>query len=116
MAHWPWYTDPVVMAEIQKITAKVEALASFVKTQHEKEMKAMSVLSDKIVAVGVSLDAALARVDEDVQALTAKIAALQAIIDQGGATPEDLAALDALQAKLDALDPTKPDVLEKKRK
>jgi hypothetical protein len=74
-------------------------------------MVAMSVLSDKISAVGVALDKALARVDEDVLALVAKIAELQALIDAGGATAEDIAALDALQAKLDALDPTKPAVL-----
>jgi hypothetical protein len=71
----------------------------------------MSVLSDKIDAVTTTTDAAIARVQADVTALTAKVAELQALVDSGGATPADLAALDALQAKLAALDPTAPDVL-----
>jgi hypothetical protein len=93
------------------VHAKLDAILALVKSYHAKEMVAMSVLSDKISAVGVALDKALARVDEDVLALVAKIAELQALIDAGGATPEDIAALDALKEKLDALDPTKPAVL-----
>lgn len=71
----------------------------------------VSQLSDQIAALGSSLDAALARVQEDVTTLTAKIAELQAKVDAGLATPEDFAALAANQAKLDALDPVKPDTL-----
>ena len=107
MAHWPWDTDPTI-ASLDK---KVDALTSLVKTYHAKEMNAMSVLSDKIASVGVALDKALARVDEDVLALVQKIVELQALVDAGGASAEDLAALELLKSKLDALDPTKPDVL-----
>jgi hypothetical protein len=107
MAHWPWNTDPT----LNTVSKQLADLTALVKANHFKEVLAMSVLSDKIAAVGVALDKALARVDEDVLALVAKIAELQALIDAGGATPEDIAALDALQAKLDALDPTKPAVL-----
>ena len=102
--HWPWDSDPVLGAKVDKLNTLVEQLI-------KKVGNTMSALSDKIAAVGSSLDAALARVDEDVQALVAKIAELQALVDAGGATPDDIAALDALQAKLDALDPTKPAVL-----
>jgi hypothetical protein len=88
-----------------------EEIKALLMQLHEEEMTAMTVLSDKIAALGASLDAALARVDEDVKALQAQVAALQALIDQGVATPADIAALEAAQAKLDALDPTKPDTL-----
>lgn len=71
----------------------------------------MSELSDKITSVGASLDAAIARVQEDVTALHTKIAELEAMVAAGTATAEDMAALDMLRAKLDALDPVKPDVL-----
>jgi hypothetical protein len=78
---------------------------------HESENRLMSALSDKITAVGTSLDAAIARVQSDVATLTQKIADLQALVDQGTATPEDIAALDMLKSKLDGLDPTVPEVL-----
>ena len=71
----------------------------------------MSQLSDQIAALGTSVDAAVTRVQADIADLKAQIAALQATIDAGGATPEDLAALAALQVKLDALDPTNPQTL-----
>ena len=71
----------------------------------------MSILSDKIDAVTATTDAAIARVQADVSTLTAKVAELQALVDSGGASPADLAALDALQAKLAALDVTNPSVL-----
>lgn len=91
------------------------------------ENRIVSVLSDKIAAASgaqatasASLDAALARVALDVakfqttiDADNAKIAELQALVDQGTASPADIQALEALtqanvdmQAKLDALDPT----------
>lgn len=66
----------------------------------------MSVLSEKIAAATASTDQAIARVQGDVTTLTAKVAELQALVDQGTATPADLAALDDLKTKLDALDPT----------
>ena len=92
--------DPAVLDRLDQLIAL-----------QQKGLAAMSQLSDAIAAVGASLEAALVRVDEDVQALQAKITELEALVAQGTATPEDLAALAALQAKLDALDPTKPDTL-----
>jgi hypothetical protein len=71
----------------------------------------MSALSDKLSDVGASLDAAIGRVQEDVVALQTRITELEALVAAGGATPEDLAKLDELKAKLDALDPIKPATL-----
>jgi hypothetical protein len=68
----------------------------------------MSAISDKIAAIKSSLDAAVVRVTEDVATQTAEIARLQALVDAGGATPEDLANLEALKTELDGLDPIKP--------
>jgi hypothetical protein len=59
---------------------------------------AMSQISDKIAELNTSLDEATARI-------TADVADLQAKIDAGGATADDLAALDAFKARLDAIDP-----------
>lgn len=64
----------------------------------------MSALSDKIAETTVAMDAAIARVQEDVAALRQQIADLETRVAQNP-TPEDLAALDALKAKADALDP-----------
>ena len=71
----------------------------------------MSALSDKIAEVTTSVDAALVRVQDDVTTLQTKIAELQAQVDAGLATPEDIAALDALKVKADALDPISPTTL-----
>lgn len=77
----------------------------------ERMEKNMSKISDKIAAVGTSLDAAIARVQGDVVTLQDKIAELEALVASGTATPEELDALDALKAKLDAIDPVKDAVL-----
>jgi uncharacterized protein involved in exopolysaccharide biosynthesis len=61
----------------------------------------MSELADKINAVSAAADQAIARVAADVEALKAQIADLEGKV----VTAEDQAALDALKAKLDALDP-----------
>lgn len=92
----------------------------------------MSQLSDAIAALvtssqaeDTSLTAALARVQADVAAakqrdidMQAKIDALQAQVDAGGATPAEIQALadlktqkDANKAILDAIDPSNPAVL-----
>lgn len=73
----------------------------------EMERKIMSAVTDKIAAATASADAAIARVQGDVASLQAQIDELKA----NATTPDDLAAIDALQAKLDALDPVKPDTL-----
>ena len=73
---------------------------------------AVSALSDKIAAVEKSVDDAIARVQEDVATLQTKIDELQAKIDEGTATPEDIAALDRLQAKANALDPVQSSTLD----
>jgi hypothetical protein len=58
----------------------------------------MSQITDKVTELNASLDAATARI-------TADIATLQAKIDAGGASAEDIAALDALNARIKAIDP-----------
>ncbi len=69
----------------------------------------MSVLSDAIAKLNASADAAITRVQADLDQLHAQIAALQATVDSGGATPADLQALADLQAKIDGkLDPSLP--------
>lgn len=71
----------------------------------------VSKLTDKLDAIEKSVDAAIGRVQDDVTALNTKVADLQKLVDSGGATPEDIARMDALQARVDAIDPVKPDVL-----
>jgi hypothetical protein len=75
------------------------------------ETRLMSMLSDKIAKMNASLDAALGRVLGVVEAFHARIADLEADVTNGVATADDLAALDALRSRIDALDPTKPAVL-----
>lgn len=75
------------------------------------EERLMSKLSDKIAALGAAIDKTTDRVTKDVEALTAKIAELQATVDAGDGTPEDEAALDEAIAKLAMIDPTKPDTI-----
>jgi outer membrane murein-binding lipoprotein Lpp len=65
----------------------------------------MSELSNKIAELDGKVDAATARISSDVAGLYAKIAELQALVDAGNATPADIAALAALEAKVDAIDP-----------
>lgn len=80
-------------------------------TLRELGNQIMSQLADAIAKVNTSMDAAIGRVQGDIAALTTRVADLQAQVASGGATPDDLAMLATLQAKLDALDPAKPDVL-----
>ena len=75
------------------------------------ETRLMSVLSDKIAETNTSFDAALGRVQWVVEALHSRLADLEADVAQGVATADDLAALDALRNRIDALDPTRPAVL-----
>lgn len=71
----------------------------------------MSALSDKIAADTAAADAAIARSQAVVADLRAQVAALEARIATEAFTPDDLAALDALKVKLDALDPASPVVI-----
>lgn len=71
----------------------------------------MSKITDKINEASSSADAAISRVGDDVDALEGRVAQLQQMVADGGASQADLDALDALKAKLDALDPTKPATL-----
>jgi peptidoglycan hydrolase CwlO-like protein len=97
--------------ELQKARRKVSRLLTELRAVQAQEDILMSKISAAIQAANDSADAAIGRVQEDVTALQAKIAELEAIIAEGNATPEDEAALVELKAKLDALDPTKPDTL-----
>jgi hypothetical protein len=72
---------------------------------------AVSALSDKIAKLTEATDKALARVQVDVDKLNATIAELKVKVEEGTATPEDIAALEAVEAKLNALDPTVDAVL-----
>lgn len=67
----------------------------------------MSKISDSINAANTEADNAIARVQEDVAALQARIAELEAESPTGA----DLDALNALKDKLAALDPTQPATL-----
>jgi hypothetical protein len=89
---------PSVLASLSPVLAKLGA-------------SIVSQLSDSIAAASKSADDAIARVQADVTTLTEKVAALQAQVDQGTASPADIQALSDLKTKLDALDPTKPDVI-----
>lgn len=77
--------------------------------------KTVSELSDRIAKLDESLTKATDRIQEDVDKLNAKVADLQAKVDSGNMPPEELAAnlaaIDAIQARIDAIDPTKPDVI-----
>ena len=75
------------------------------------ETRLMSLLSDKIAETNASFDAALGRVQGDVEDLNNQVADLKVKVEQGEVTPGDLAALDALRNRIDALDPTNPGVL-----
>jgi multisubunit Na+/H+ antiporter MnhF subunit len=72
--------------------------------------KTMTILSEKIAALGIKIDevagsqaAASASQTAAIGRVEALIAELQALVDAGGASPEDLAALDALNTKLVAM-------------
>lgn len=71
----------------------------------------MSQITDAINALKTSVDNAVSRVQGDVSTLNAKIAELQAKVDAGLATPEDMAALADIRAKVDAIDPTSEVIL-----
>ena len=66
------------------------------------EDKMMSELSDKIAEVNRSFDDAHTRVMDAIDALRAEVAEAKA----KATTAEDLANLDSLDVKIDALDPT----------
>ncbi len=69
----------------------------------------MAKVLDLIQSVSDAADQATARVQTDVANLKQQIADLEAqIAAQGEATPEQEAALTALKAKVDAIDPTNP--------
>jgi hypothetical protein len=71
----------------------------------------VSQLSDAIASLSLHVDSAAQRVTADVADLKGKVGTLQATVDAGGASPGDLAALAALQAKLDQIDPSTVSVL-----
>jgi cell division septum initiation protein DivIVA len=67
----------------------------------------MSELSDKLDALKLAQDAAVVRVQEDVENLQDQIDDLR----QRVTTADDIAKIDEMQAVVDALDPLKPEVL-----
>jgi uncharacterized protein YlxW (UPF0749 family) len=100
--------SPAVLAWMSRNLLTKNDLA--VVLQREEQF-IVSQLSDAIAAANSKADAAISRVQADVTNLKNQIATLQATVDSGGATPEDMNNLAALQAKLDALDPTQPATL-----
>lgn len=77
----------------------------------QKANEIMSQLSQLIADLEVSVESAIQRVQEDVGALTMQIAELEEKVAAGEASPEDLAALQALKAKVDGIDPINPATL-----
>ena len=77
----------------------------------EQKDRIMSELSDKLSEAKVVVDEAIGRVKDDVADLQAKVADLEAKVT----TPEDLAALEEIKAKLAAL-ASLADLLEAKLK
>ncbi len=75
------------------------------------ETRLMSVLSDKIAEVNIAYQGALDRVMEDVTALKDRIGVLERLVANGGATAADMAALEELRNRLNALDPHTPETL-----
>jgi multidrug resistance efflux pump len=84
---------------------------SLVQLLSELEARLMSAISDRIARLTTAVDGAIARVQSDVSSLNTEIQRLQDLVEEGTATQQDMDALDALQAKLDALDPVKPATL-----
>jgi len=94
--------DPITVNHSMPITSS---------QQLDRMEHTMSVISDKLDAVEAAIGAATTRVQNDIATLQAQIADLQAKVDAGSATPEELARLDALRASVDAIDPTNPATL-----
>ncbi len=103
MINWRWFKShwPVTKRDLERLENKI--------------MSAISDFAAKQNAFNDRMDTAIADLQGDVKSLNDQIAALQA--STGGITPEDQAALDALQArastiadKLDALDALTPPV------
>ncbi len=82
-----------------------EALACRLRLFMTRTEERLSQLSDEIAALGTTVTDAEARVSTDVQALRDRIAELEAIIAAGSATPEDIAALEALRQRIANIDP-----------
>jgi phage shock protein A len=71
----------------------------------------MSRISDEIADVKASLEAAIQRTRLVVSNLEARVAELQARVDEGSATPADEAALAEVKTMLDQLNPSSPTTL-----
>jgi predicted nucleic acid-binding Zn-ribbon protein len=96
-----------------EILKSLEHTRGLIRRDFKKEEASMSALSDKIAAVKTAIADATDRVVTDIDALKAKIAELQAIVDAGGASQADLDALDEAKAALDELDPTTVSTIKK---
>lgn len=71
----------------------------------------MAVVDERINSLEAAVNSEELRIQQGVSDLNAKIKALQDEIATQGVTPESLAKFDTLIAKVNAFDPTKPDVL-----
>lgn len=112
MFAWPLFRREATVSEPSLFPSLSASLRSWwhapVTDALSRLEQSVSVLSDKIAELNQHADDAVARVTTDLTALRSQIADLQAQVASGGATQADLDALAALEAKLDALDPTPP--------
>lgn len=95
-------------AGTDRVIRHVDGILDMIETLVRQGRFLMALLDDKIDAAQQSANDALARSQSSVATLRAQVAELQAQVDQGGATPERVAKLEALKATLDAIDPTNP--------
>ena len=102
--------DSGVSAKLDQIITDLAALKA-TEAQQTQEIASMATIMERLDTTTQKADAAIARVEEDVAALRAEIEALKQAAINRPLNAEEEAKLAALEAKLDALDPTKPDVL-----
>ena len=80
-----------------------------------KVLEVMSALSDKIAELKSTVASETQQVLDEVTALKAKITELEALVAAGGATPEDMAELEALKVAIAAINPNDPTTIETAR-
>jgi len=97
-----------LLCKLSEVIELIGYLHDDLKTLSRKVEHHMSAFSDKIAELAAAISAETTQVQTSVAGLKAQIAELQAKVDAGLATPEDIAALDAAIAGVKAIDPTDP--------
>lgn len=104
----------LIQGQTMRMERAVDRFEALTIKQTERLEVFMSELSDEIAKLTGKMDDAEKRDQEHNAALADQIAGLQQQIEDlknasgGAATPEDLAAIKALEDRLDALDPATP--------